>query len=178
VGRFAERSRPGWDDEVRRLAELLAQLKPARTLDVGCGTGYLTRHLRGFVVALDQSPSMVDIAKGRLPKGFVILGDALELPVAQASFERVFTGHFYGHLPPGERSRFLSGARRAAPELVVVDAALRPDVEPEQCQERVLNDGSRQQVYKRYLAGPQLADELGGETVFEGDWFVCACTTR
>jgi demethylmenaquinone methyltransferase/2-methoxy-6-polyprenyl-1,4-benzoquinol methylase len=47
-------------------------------------------------------------------------------------------------------------------------------VEPEQWQERTLNDGSRHLVYKRYLGGRQLADELGGEVLFDGTWFVAA----
>lgn len=173
-GLFADRNRPRWHDEVTRLVGFVCGLVPARTLDVACGTGYLSRHLRGPVVGLDQSRAMVRIAKGRLPGGLALVADALELPVADGAFERVFTGHFYGHLPQHERRRFLNEARRAATELVVVDSALRPGTEPEQWQERALNDGSRHQVYKRYLTGPQLAAELGGEVVFEGDWFVGA----
>ena len=38
-----------------------------------------------------------------------------------------------------------------AGELVVADSALRPDHEPVEWQERVLNDGSRHEVYKRYF---------------------------
>jgi len=55
---------------------------------------------------------------------------------------------------------------------------LRPEVEPEQWQERVLNDGSRHQVYKRYLTGQQLADELDGEVLLDGTWFVAARRSR
>ena len=44
---------------------------------------------------------------------------------------------------------------------------------PEERQERILNDGSRWEVYKRYFEPQALADELGGgETVFAGRWFV------
>jgi demethylmenaquinone methyltransferase/2-methoxy-6-polyprenyl-1,4-benzoquinol methylase len=68
----------------------------------------------------------------------------------------------------------MAEARRVAGELIVVDSALRPGVEPEQWQERVLNDGSRHQVYKRYFTGDQLAAELGGEKLLDGDWFVAA----
>ena len=86
---------------------------------------------------------------------------------------RVFTSHFYGHLDPAERERFLGEARRVGNELVVVDSALRADVEPETVQERVLNDGSRWSVLKRYFAGSGLAAELGGGRVLhDGRWFV------
>jgi demethylmenaquinone methyltransferase/2-methoxy-6-polyprenyl-1,4-benzoquinol methylase len=173
TGQFASRRRPDWADEVDSIVELVGGLSPARTLDVACGTGFLTRHLQGFVVGLDQSAEMVRIAQSRLPDGLALVGDALALPVADGSFERVFTGHFYGHLPAAERTRFLAEARRVATrELVVVDTARREDTPPERWEERVLNDGSRHRVYKRFLSPDQLAEELGAETLFSGKWFV------
>jgi ubiquinone/menaquinone biosynthesis C-methylase UbiE len=174
LGRFDGLERPHWDDELRELEGAIASLARARTLDVACGTGFLTRHLPGEVTGLDRSERMLAIARERLPAAHFVCGDALELDFPDESFERVFTGHFYGHLPEPERKRFLTEARRVAPELVVVDAAVRPDREPlERRQERVLNDGSRWEVYKRYFTGPELAGELGGgEVLHEGCWFV------
>jgi len=172
-GLYAERDRPGWHDEVERLCEVVAGLEPCRVLDVACGTGFLTRHLQGDVVGVDQSPAMVEVASARLPNARVVLGDAVPLRFADGAFDRVFTGHFYGHLLADERERFVAEARRAAPELVVVDSALHDGVEPEEWQERVLNDGTRHRVYKRYFRGTELADELGsGEVLHEGQWFV------
>jgi demethylmenaquinone methyltransferase/2-methoxy-6-polyprenyl-1,4-benzoquinol methylase len=69
---------------------------------------------------------------------------------------------------------FLAQARRVAPELLVIDSALRPGVEPEQVQERVLKDGSRHRVFKRYLTPDQLAAEIDAEVLLAGDWFVAA----
>jgi ubiquinone/menaquinone biosynthesis C-methylase UbiE len=176
-GSFAGRDRPGWTAEVDQVVNVVRQLPPARTLDVACGTAFLSRHLRGFVVGLDQSPSMVAIAQSRLPDGLAIVGDALRLVVADHAFDRVMTGHFYGHLPPDERETFLAEARRVAGELIVIDSAHRPGVESDQWQERVLNDGSRHQVYKRYLSGDQLAEEIGGQVLMDGRWFVVAQVT-
>ena len=173
-GLFAQRERPGWAGEVAGIVGLAGSLPPARTLDVACGTGFLTRHLRGFVVGVDQSPAMVAIAQSRLPGGLAMVGDALHTAVADHAFDRVFTGHFYGHLPPAERAAFLAEARRVAAELVVVDSARRPGADAEQWQERVLNDGSRHRVYKRYFTGGQLAAELGGEMLLDGAWFAAA----
>jgi ubiquinone/menaquinone biosynthesis C-methylase UbiE len=173
-GLFASRDRPGWHDELAQVVELVGSLSPARTLDVACGTGFLTQHLQGCVVGLDQSPAMVALARSRLPTNLAVIGDALHLSFADGAFDRVFTGHFYGHLPPAEREAFLSEAARVANELVVVDSALRPGADPEQFQERVLNDGSGHRVYKRYFATGELADELGGEALFDGTWFVAA----
>jgi demethylmenaquinone methyltransferase/2-methoxy-6-polyprenyl-1,4-benzoquinol methylase len=176
TGLFAARERPGWHEEVDAVVGLVRDLPAARTLDVACGTGFLTRHLRGpLVVGLDQSAAMAAIAQSRLgPGGVTLIADALALPFADGAFDRVFTGHFYGHLEPGERAAFLAEARRVARELVVVDSALRDGVEPEQWQERTLNDGSRHQVFKRFLTAEGLAEEIGGQALLSGTWFVAA----
>jgi ubiquinone/menaquinone biosynthesis C-methylase UbiE len=174
TGLFAQRNRPGWADEVTDVVQLVAGLPPCTTIDVACGTGFLTQHLHGFVVALDQSPSMATLARKRLTNGRVLIGDALALPVANGSFHRAFTAHFYGHLPPTEREVFLREVTRVAIELVVVDSAPRPDLPRELIQQRVLSDGSRHAIYKRFVSGPYLASEIGGEVIYDGRWFVAA----
>jgi ubiquinone/menaquinone biosynthesis C-methylase UbiE len=171
-GLFADRDRPGWADELRAIESVVSSLPPARTLDVACGTGFLTRHIPGRVVATDASQGMLAESRARHDHPLV-RADAFALPFRNDSFDRVFTGHFYGHLHPEQRARFLAESRRIAPVLVVLDATLRDDVEPEQMQERVLNDGSSHHVLKRYLTAAQLSKELGGGSVlFEGRWFV------
>jgi ubiquinone/menaquinone biosynthesis C-methylase UbiE len=158
---------------VAALTAALERLQPARTLDVACGTGFLTRHLAGELTGLDQSERMLAIARERIPAATFVCGDALDLPFPDGSFERVFTGHFYGHLEPIDRERLLAEARRVAGELVVVDAAVRPDHDREETQQRVLNDGSRFHVFKRYFEAGQLLDELGGGAVLhDSPWFV------
>jgi len=173
LGRFDGLERPHWDDDVHALERVIASLPPIRTVDVACGTGFLTRHLRGEVVGVDQSGRMLEIARGRMPDAEFVRGEAFELPFEDGAFDRVFTGHFYGHLDETEREQFLAEARRLAPELVVVDAAVRADRPAAEMQERILNDGSRWTVYKRYFTGAELAGELGrGEILHEGRWFV------
>lgn len=170
---YEDRVRPGWDEELDALRGAFEALAPARTLDVACGTGFLTRHLPGAVVGLDQSESMVEVAREQVPGAEFVLGDALALPFEDGSFDRVFTGHFYGHLETAERERFLTEARRVALELVVVDAARNDETPPERMDERVLSDGTRWQVYKRWFEPEQLADELGGgEILHAGRYFV------
>jgi hypothetical protein len=64
-------------------------------------------------------------------------------------------------------------ARRVANEIVVVDSALREGAESEKREERMLSDGSRHEVYKRYFDSETLAKELGrGRTLLSGTWFV------
>jgi ubiquinone/menaquinone biosynthesis C-methylase UbiE len=172
-GVYEDRVRPGWHEEVAAMCETIAKLPPKRTLDVAAGSGYFTRFLPGHVTALDQSETMIEVARERAAAAEYVVGEALELPFDDDAFERVFTGHFYGHLDEDERRRFLAEARRVAPELVVLDSAWREELPREEVQERLLRDGSRWEVYKRYFEPEQLAAELGdGRTVFAGRWFV------
>jgi ubiquinone/menaquinone biosynthesis C-methylase UbiE len=173
TGLYAGLDRPGWHEDVAALQRVVAARAPARVLDVACGTGFLTRSLRGSVTGLDQSETMLSIARERVPGARFVRGDGLALPFEDGAFERVFTGHFYGHLQEAERAAFLAEARRVARELVVVDAARREGIAEEGWQDRVLSDGSRHQVFKRYFTGEGLAGELGGGRVLhEGAWFV------
>jgi ubiquinone/menaquinone biosynthesis C-methylase UbiE len=172
-GLHAERDRPGWEDELDVLAGVIAALPAVRTLDVACGTGFLTRHLRGDVVGLDQSERMLTVAREQAPAARFVQGDALALPFEDGEFDRVFTSYFYCHLEEPERLRFLAAARRVAPELVIVGSVHQPGTHATRWEERILKDGSRWTVYKRVFTGEQLADELGGgDVLHEGRWFV------
>jgi ubiquinone/menaquinone biosynthesis C-methylase UbiE len=173
TGGFAERDRPGWDDAVRELERLVAALPPKSTLDVACGTGFLTRHLRGDVTALDQSARMLELARERAPEATFVRSDAIPLPFDDGAFERVFTGHFYGHLDEDDRAAFLAEARRVAHELVVVDSVQADGRAAEAVEERWLSDGSRWEVLKRRFTGEGLVAELGGgEVLQESRYFV------
>ena len=165
TGRFADRDRPGWDEDVAGLCEALRALPPARTVDLACGTGFLTRFLPGEVTGVDQSEAMLAIARERRPDATFVAGDALAFETA--GFERVFTSHFYGHLDEAQRER----VRAVESELVVVDSAFRG-----------VRRGLAGARAQRRLAAPRLqalvhADGLaaelgGGEVLYDGPWFV------
>ena len=174
-GRFADRDRPGWDDELARLAAVIGALRAATTLDVACGTGFLTRHLQGEIVGLDASEAMLSETARAAPHVTTVRGDALALPFPDASFDRVFTGHFFGRLEGADREIFLREARRVGTQLIVIDSARAADAQSAAWQERVLNDGTSWQVYKRWFTPSELVEEIGGgEILFAGDWFVAA----
>ena len=111
---YAAKHRPGWDDDRAELESWIAGLPPARTLDVACGTGFMTRHLRGEITGLDQSDAMLEVAAGQVPDATFVQGDALDLPFEDGEFDRLFTSYFYCHLEEAERERFLDEARRVA----------------------------------------------------------------
>ena len=122
---------------------------------------------------------MIAIAQSRLPDGLAIVGDALHLVVADHAFDRVFTGPFYGHLPTAEREAFLAEARRVAGELVVARLGpSRPGIDPEQWQERVLNDGKPPPGLQALLhRRPVSRRAWRPDAVRGGTWFVAARAT-
>jgi SAM-dependent methyltransferase len=164
-GAYADRDRPGWDEEREHLTEAIASLPPARTLDVACGTGFLTRHLPGDVVGLDQSEAMLGIARQQAPDATFVQGDALDLPFEDGAFDRLFSSYFYCHLEEPERLRFLAEARRVASELVIVATMWREGEQRARYEERMLSDGSRWKVFKRVFDPEKLLAELGGGAV-------------
>jgi ubiquinone/menaquinone biosynthesis C-methylase UbiE len=173
VGLFTERSRPGFAAELAEVTRSLSSLPPCRTLDVACGSGFLTQHLRGEVTGLDQSARMLTVAAEQATEATFVQGDGLALPFGDNSFDRVVSGHFYGHLDTGQRTAFLAEARRVAAELVIVDASRSRASVSEEWARRVLKDGTEWEVYKRYFTPEELLGEVGGgEALLAGEWFI------
>jgi ubiquinone/menaquinone biosynthesis C-methylase UbiE len=178
-GKWSARDCGSWERELATLTQTIARLPTARTLDVACGTGFLTRRLRGDVVGLDQSARMLAEAARAAPGATFVRGDAFALPFPNDSFHRVFAAHFYGHLEPAERDAFVAEARRVARELVVVDASRAHAMVDEEWQERVVEDGSTWPVFKRFFTPDRLVAELGGGvTLLDGHWFVAVQSAR
>src|SRR5215510_13580985 len=78
---------PGHDSYWRYHRDQFLQLLPLpgrRTVDIGCGEGRLTRHLKELghqVVGIDASPSMVAAARQLDPSMDIRLADAATLPL-------------------------------------------------------------------------------------------------
>ena len=173
----AERERPGWREELAAAVGAIQALPQTRTLDVACGTGYITQHLTGDVVCLDQSARMIAEAQRRLPHITFIQGDALSMPFPNDSFGRVFASYFYCHLEEEDALRFLAEARRVGRELVVMASRWDGEQAKSRWEQREVSDGSTWPVYKRVFEPDELAAELGGEVLHAGRWFVVVRAT-
>src|ERR1044072_6778964 len=138
TGLYAARRRPGWREELDALRALMRALSAKSVLDVGCGPGCLTQHVPGRRRAPAQLPAVLRVARERLPGRPLVQGDALRLPFRARAFDCLMAGHFYGHLDAPARARFLAEALRVASSLLVIDASMRDDVQPEEWQEREL----------------------------------------
>ncbi len=99
--RFAEGPDP------REMAfQAVAEARPARVLEVGCGQGVMAerigRDLGCEVVAVDQSEHMVSLTRARGVHALV--GDAQELPVGDEEFDVALAAWMLYHVPNVDRA--------------------------------------------------------------------------
>jgi ubiquinone/menaquinone biosynthesis C-methylase UbiE len=79
---------PGHDSYWRFHRDQFLRLVPASTgltIDIGCGEGRLTRHLKSLghtVIGIDASPSLVAAARASDPSMAILQADATALPLA------------------------------------------------------------------------------------------------
>ena len=170
----AHREEPA--EDLPGLFHAISVLPPTRVLDVACGTGFFTQHLGSEVTGLDQSETMLEVARGHVPWAEFVRGDAFRMPFANHSFERVFASFFYGLLPLEDRGRFLEEARRVGAELILLEPTPEwgPRGRAEGWEERRLSDGSRYEIYRRYFTAEKFTEELDGRILFAGRWMVMA----
>ena len=107
------------EDEVAARAtylDLLGIAPGERVLDVGCGSGVVTRELArrgapdGVVVGLDPSAALLDLARelagreGLADRLDLRVGDARSLPFGDAEFDVVLAVTALSHVPDGEHA--------------------------------------------------------------------------
>lgn len=82
----------------------------SQVLDVGCGTGVLTREAArragptGSVTGLDLAPGMLEVARRQLPTVTWVQGSADHLPFADATFDQVVSQFALMFFPERERA--------------------------------------------------------------------------
>ncbi|TMS00618.1 class I SAM-dependent methyltransferase [Nonomuraea basaltis] len=81
-----------------------------RVLDVGCGTGYLSRILspvvtpNGQVTGIDPAPAMIDYATAHAPANCAyVVGEGQRLPFPDDSFDLVVSSLAVHHMPADAR---------------------------------------------------------------------------
>ncbi|QMU79533.1 class I SAM-dependent methyltransferase [Streptacidiphilus sp. PB12-B1b] len=107
-------ARPGYPDELFTAVERLSgrPLRGARVLDVGAGTGIVTRLLRGRgadVVAVEPTPGMAEQLRRVSPEIPLVRGDGDRLPFADGSADFVTYGQAFHWTTP---ARSVPEARR------------------------------------------------------------------
>jgi SAM-dependent methyltransferase len=179
--RAAEYEATSWDAfdpwEREAVERFVSSLPRGRVVDIGCGTGYLTRLLHGRVVALDQSAEMLELARARVPGAEFVRAEVPPLPFPDGAFDLAFSSALYSHIDAtAVRAEFVVEALRVARTLVVLEQAWRPGRERESWEPRRLLDGSEHRVFKRYFTGDELARELDGVVVLASGEFLAVQT--
>ena len=86
--------------------DAVAEVSPRRVLEVGCGPGELAARIRdeldADVVAMDISPRMVELARGRGVEAR--LGNVLDLPFAAGEFDCAVAAWMLYHVPDVDRA--------------------------------------------------------------------------
>ncbi len=116
-----------------------AGLRPASTLEVGCGDGALLCELdrRGFggvLSGVEITEAAVQIARGREQIDTVELYDGLHLPVADGSYELGILSHVLEHVP--DPPALLAEVARAC-KAVVVEVPLEANWSARRASKRV-----------------------------------------
>ena len=154
------------------LRGVLRSLTPATFAEVGAGPGTFTSDLPGRGLALDQSDAALRVLLAGSPTIPAVRADACRLPFPDRALDRVIATHIYGLLRKPERLSFLAEAHRIADELIVLDAGRPMGVAAEQTQRRTLSGGERFEIYRRHFDAEELAQELTGQPVFAGRFYV------
>jgi SAM-dependent methyltransferase len=98
------------------LIERHLSIRPGAVLDVGCGPGHLTAHLRSLDVdaaGLDLVPEFIDHARATYPDGRYKLASMRRLPVPDRSVAGILAWYSLIHLPPDDLDGVLVELRRA-----------------------------------------------------------------
>ncbi len=99
-------------------------IRPGTVLDLGCGPGHITRHLRSTGVearGVDRVPEFIEHARAADPDGDYRLGSLEDLDVEDHSVAGILAWFSLIHLPPDRLDGVLAAFRRAiAPAGVLV----------------------------------------------------------
>jgi ubiquinone/menaquinone biosynthesis C-methylase UbiE len=103
--------------QVRFLNDAVGSRGLGRVLEIACGPGRLTAEVKGVAmgVAVDFSPSMLQVARGRV-NGHrdwnFLRTDAFVLPFRSGSFDAAYTLRFVRHFRLDDRRRLYAEIRR------------------------------------------------------------------
>jgi ubiquinone/menaquinone biosynthesis C-methylase UbiE len=165
--------------EVSVLARLVERFPRGRLVDLACGTGYWLPYYAAqcsTVTLIDQAPRMLEqcgrkiAALDATSRITIVQGDVLEPPFRSRAFDSALIGFLLSHLTEGDEQVLfdrLSQMLNTEGRFLILDSAwslerARFNAKVER-QERRVNDGTRFDVYKRYL---DRRDVLGWTTKY------------
>ncbi len=162
------------DPEVfRREASLLTQIVEhfarGRLVDLACGTGYwLPSYVAGCssITMIDQAPRMLQECRKKIASRVldaqdritIVQDDVLEHAFQPRAFDSALVGFLISHLTDEEEQQLFERLKTMLDtdgRFLILDSAWSPERarfnRKTERQERRLNDGSRFEIYKRYI---------------------------
>lgn len=97
--------------ELKYFLELLDKKKRDKILELGCSSGFLTKHL-GKVTAVDTSKDMLKIANKKNPLAKCIHADMFNLPFNNNSFDKIITIRVWNHLNEADIRKAMKESKR------------------------------------------------------------------
>ncbi len=97
--------------ELRYFLELIDKKGKEKVLELGCSSGFLTKHL-GEVTAIDTSEGMLKIANSKNPKAKCLHADMFKMPFKDNSFDKVVTMRVWNHLDREDLIRAINESKR------------------------------------------------------------------
>jgi demethylmenaquinone methyltransferase/2-methoxy-6-polyprenyl-1,4-benzoquinol methylase len=160
--------------EAALLAGIVERFAHGRLIDLACGTGYWLPHYAArcsHITLIDQAPSMLDECRKKIAtldapeRVAIVQGDVLEHPFTTGAFDSALIGFLISHLTEEQEFALFERVRHmldATGRFLILESAWTPErarvnLKIER-QERRLNDGSRFEIYKRYLDRQDIED--------------------
>ena len=157
-----------YKNDVAKVSAMISGFGKGHLIDIACGAGFWLPHYArncGQITFLDQSERMLSKCKDRVEKlglttiSNFIRGDFLEVNLETSQYDCALVGFFLSHLTSEQEKAFfakLGEILKPNPQLMFIDSAWNKRrqryQDKEGIQERVLSDGRKFRIYKRYFA--------------------------
>ena len=159
--------------EALLLTGIVERFARGRMLDLACGTGFWQSYYAqgcSTITLFDQSAKMLDecraksAALGVSERCTIIQGDVFDYAFSRGSFDSALIGFLLSHVTEDEERIVFEKLRDALDEsgrFLILESAWSPERarfnSKIERQQRQLNDGTRFEIYKRYIDRSDIA---------------------
>ena len=152
--------------DIAQIAEVVAAFGGGHLIDIGCGTAYWAQHYAAgceHITCLDQSANMLSQARARareldLKQTDFVHADFFDIDLGSAVYDRALVSVLLSHLDRKQEDAFferLKQTLKPGGRVLIVDSLWSPRRSKyrnkEGVEERVLKDGRKFKVFKRYM---------------------------